>query len=116
MKATELRLNNYIQHKDGVETVYSLLNIAGFQINDSFKDSNFSGIPLNEEWLYKFGFEPLYFKDNTELSFWTINGSGFLNKDFKLIYFDVQINHVHQLQNLYFALTGEELTIQESAI
>lgn len=29
--------------------------------------------------------------------------------------FAAEIKHVHQLQNLYFALTGEELTLKDKA-
>ena len=68
-----------------------------------------SPIPLTEEWLLKFGFE------------WKIQHQGFYNGRFKIdekykegyrLYFGgekIDVKHVHQLQNLYFALTGEEL-------
>ena len=47
---------------------------------------------------------------------WSINNSGWLlrgspDDGLKLVgYFNSDIQYVHQLQNLYFALTGEELT------
>lgn len=85
-------------------------------------------IPLTEEWLIKFGFEkdenkPFHFirleEYNLEVM---VNGfSGTLEKEpnwFCSIksyahQTTFQKMHVHQLQNLYHALTGEELTIKE---
>lgn len=68
-------------------------------------------IPLTEEWLMRLGFEKGY-------SLW-INGSFALEwGDFsKCWQFPagerrIDIKFIHQLQNLYFALTGEELTIK----
>jgi hypothetical protein len=74
-------------------------------------------IPLTEKWLLKFGFE------------WCNEAAGYFDKDHAayLMYPNVQfhpfctndkdcwinLQYVHQLQNLYFALTGEELTIKE---
>jgi hypothetical protein len=64
-------------------------------------------IPLTEELLVKFGFkkdkiDSTYYKDDFEicLPFFVRWKESHLSG----------INHVHQLQNLMFALTGEELT------
>ena len=75
-------------------------------------------IPLTEEWLVKFGFK---IKDGRamigelEAPFYDYKLDLFTNSDVNNIYcykdFRKQIKYVHQLQNLYFALTGEELTI-----
>lgn len=81
-------------------------------------------IPITEEWLLKFGFE----KKITQTSF--INLVHFENKncwiylikdgfEFELITGNERHNlcktykYVHQLQNLYFALTGEELIFKQ---
>ena len=73
-------------------------------------------IPLTEEWLEKFGFEKdengLYklFNQsevpillNEDLNGWTCDGINFSINN---------TQYVHQLQNLYFALKGEELTLK----
>lgn len=78
--------------------------------------SDFEPIPLTEEWLLKFGFEktPWYFN-----SYRLVIG----NNDYAILIdldgdcevgdiITCKIQYVHQLQNLYFALTGEELTIK----
>ena len=67
-------------------------------------------IPLTEEWLLKFGFDKIDFQ--------------FIKNGIKLfpirdLYYrgnfpiKSDIKYVHQLQNLYFALTGEELIIKK---
>jgi hypothetical protein len=70
-------------------------------------------IPLTEEWLLSFGFEKMHkyyqlgkvtiniFNDSA----YKLNVSGFT--PYKAI------KYVHQLQNLYFDLTGEELTLEK---
>ena len=78
-------------------------------------------IKLTEEWLLKFGFryyqnayyapdEEEYFIINTKygfnfISFSEVDGSEWAIK------FDIK--YVHQLQNLYYTLTGKELEINE---
>ncbi len=69
-------------------------------------------IPLTEEWLVKFGFK------KQKRSEW------FSKKGFVVRIFNntlpvkiqgkhlVTLGYVHQLQNLYYALTGKELTIK----
>ena len=111
MKANELRIGNYvIDNRDD-----SIHKVTGSTIH-SYEFSNTSilkPIPLNEEWLLKFGFEQ-------KGSFYRIKNSRFA----EIIVYDDGIdvcNHsvylphiksVHQLQNLYFALTGCELEIK----
>ena len=71
--------------------------------------SSFQGIPLTEEWLLKFGFlngvltithNQIQFTDHAIVRGMT--GAVHFN----------ECKYVHQLQNLYFALTGQELTIE----
>ena len=71
-------------------------------------------IPLTEEWLLMFGFVKdeegwiyIEIKDN---SF----GMNYENNKWNFYWFhNVPLDHVHQLQNLYFALVGEELVIKD---
>jgi len=105
MKANELRIGNWFIEKDEVKQFdgdfYHLLGC--------------DPIPLNTNWLLKLGFEyndniGLYqnggfdvdIEDGVYCHFY-LNEYGDWYKD---------IEYVHQLQNLYFALTGEELTIK----
>lgn len=65
-------------------------------------------IPLTEEWLLNFG----YTKEDS--NFWNL-GHIVWEYDGGVFICDkngITLKYVHQLQNLYFALTGRELTIK----
>jgi len=114
MKANELRVGNYVKgigHNiswlvDGVDTYYIYSSNAWRLL------SSFEGIPLNENWLEKFGFKRsgLYnLKDEVYIyDEYGLIDTGF---EYRFNYTQIKLKYVHQLQNLYFALTGEELTI-----
>lgn len=76
-----------------------------------------SPIKLSTEWLVKFGFKKRglvweYKPDADGPPFCKINDDGFYGfylADNELENFGQEIKYVHQLQNLFFALTGEEL-------
>ncbi len=120
MESKELRIGNWIQlenyDKYQVEPHHFQLNEDGYsEVLDISKS-----IPLTEEWLDKFGFEKT---EDPEDLYYTIIFDEIANYKFivnrKLAFglftfrhpeFITQIQYVHQLQNLYFALTGEELT------
>ena len=114
MKANELRIGNYVTHKDSPNWFPQLDIELLREITEEYHE--FKPIPLTEEWLLKFGFKRCengdadlgkcysspnvsllmwYGQDRADVSFW--QGHGF--------------KYVHQLQNLYFALTNKELTL-----
>lgn len=78
--------------------------------------SQFSGIPLTEDILLRLGFEKQHNED--DFDYWFKKGfcddilwehsEGFCHN----LNHGGDIKYVHQLQNLYFALTGEELTFK----
>jgi hypothetical protein len=105
MKATELRIGNFYDN-NGVFKKASPSTIE--EVWDAPR-SWCKAIPLTEEWLLKFGFE---ITDNfqTKDRFQTHKQDGIIW--FEYGYIVVELNYVHQLQNLYFALTGEELIIK----
>ena len=88
---------------------------VGFGKNKTDKISNsiyILGVPLTEEWLVKF--DLIKVKDIDDFSIWMFRDipftyeteRHFIMLDNKII---ANCKYVHQLQNLYFALTGEEL-------
>ena len=117
MKANELRIGNYIQFRHTETPVkITLGDFVREYKNEHLED--YEPIPLTEDWLERFGFEQhhddcsngvMYIKDifSEQPKTWGAYpnevGSGIVIKD------SVKLEHVHQLQNLYFALTGEEL-------
>ena len=117
MKANEIRISNLIQWEDESEEIISIKSI----IHDSDDDylvkfaggsaqlAEFKPIPLTEEWLLKFGFEKLTKRFRKEVNgYWyTVWDSGQFDVDNKAISFNCK--YVHQLQNLYFDLTGEDI-------
>jgi len=118
MKANELRIGNYVNRvyapygnrtgQSFVEKIESGNSIDNLTLPSSFCE----GIPLSEEWLVRFGFkepERGYEREFFYEGFFCVRE----NKRDKSIYYwgDVRLLYVHQLQNLYFALTGQELTL-----
>ena len=74
-------------------------------------------IPITEEWLLKFGFKQWgsykhlwKLKGVHGFTITTVRGAFDLNE--YCFYRVNSIEYVHQLQNLYFALTGNELELQ----
>ena len=87
---------------------------------DSIKDiDHLQPIELTEEWLLKFGFKRvgnyvgIGFNPRMSIQFHDGNSAECdITQTGQMISFrHGHIKYVHQLQNLYFALTGEELTI-----
>ena len=105
MEAKELRIGNYVYSNKFVIKSYG---VDGF-INILKNIDNFTPIPLTGEWLVKFGFEEAlngWWSDN---EIWSYNdGKFYLGANTYLS----NVKYVHQLQNLYSALTNEELTLK----
>jgi hypothetical protein len=76
-------------------------------------------IPLAEEWLVKFGFENLESKTLFTKKFNVARVFSIVQHGYTGVFtYPTQngvtiIQYVHQLQNLYFALTGEELKLKQ---
>jgi len=113
MKASELRIGNLVyQGVDDLEVVEVKCSIDFLiSLERVINALCLKPIPLTEEWLVKFGFKKIGV--NYELNEFVI----FTDRKGRLKYrshpYDVPLYHVHQLQNLYFALRPEELTIKE---
>lgn len=109
MKATELRIGNLVNENGEVikirqETLCDFAN--GYVV--------FEPIPLTEEWLLKFGFKQCENEFWFEKGILLINTIGTINikgRKGSEATFNSDVKFVHLLQNLYFALTGEELEL-----
>lgn len=128
--AKELRLGNYLcingvpqrilaftpneSETTIVGTAYFKIVFAHYKHGDpyeTYSDEEVEPVQLTSEWLLKFGFIKKY---NYEYHFSKSPFSVILNPlkhDFLFNNFVVstEIKYLHQLQNLYFALTGTEL-------
>ena len=142
MEANELRIGNYFRYGDCfVHPFKGKIDVISYRDFEESEDLN--PIPLTEEWLLKFGFENWglgtqwnnryesyvryvrhndlggtsnfeihYIKStygNTEYYQYIIS----CDEDDRLNWGEEIIN-VHQLQNLYFALTNKELKIVDN--
>ena len=120
MKASELRIGNSIMQDDD----FVFVTWWRLELMENNK-LEYKPIPLTQEWLVKLGFDklendiPTYFKcfgnlieDDYEFSFNIYVDS---EQSYFITIFGrkIIIKHVHQLQNLYHALTDEELTIKD---
>lgn len=123
MEAKELRIGNKIffiicdkENSNLDEKKEITVDISDFEF---IRDNNslFEGIPLTEEWLLKFGFlidgeeyrlEGISIEDIHNGVKWVV----YMFDEYHAVECSLAIvQHVHTLQNLYFALTNEELTI-----
>ena len=115
MKAKDLRIGNLIYSMGSIVKVNG--ELLYYTDTNKVKITDFYGIELTEEWLVKFGFEydgEYYNKGRFSIYKAHIeHGKPFQNPKFVLANYInndwIVIEYVHQLQNLYFALTGTEL-------
>lgn len=120
MKAMELRIGNYIENTDSQMASYMVVNADVIKQNEHTMYASLEPILLTEEWLIKFGFKKrdmlssiLFDMKNPRFSIYLNPPIDKSNKwNILGIEKNVNIQYVHQLQNLYFALTGEELTLK----
>ncbi len=117
IRPSELRIGNWVTSKHGYDMEVTTVS----KYKDLGLDTDFSKpIPLTEEWFERFGFK---------LEKWYISGNKAFEyklRDFTISKLELElgvfmvntkqrasIKYVHQLQNLYFALVGEELKLAE---
>lgn len=142
MRASELRIGNIIKIKkpilkdlisegfqkiytDRTTVIYVGYDYLGVIIDNSEVEimlQDIEPIPLTEEWLFKFGFE--YYPSKRENRAFRkgklqiVLSGNYIYPNGRTYYkswciIESQPKTVHQLQNLYFALTGEELTLNK---
>ena len=121
MKANEIRIGNYIEIGNKITQVGEIFDDGITTELDKhqyeYLISDINSIPLTEDWLIQLGFDwDIYYQGYTEGN-WVINPN--LKNGFKINYGKRRndpiiwdIRFVHQLQNLYFALTEKELEIR----
>ena len=116
MQASELRIGSIIKLES------SIVHVTHFDIRQISRGSVYEPIPLTPEILEACGFNKVPFKENI----YTTIGGGYQiafaenrNSIFYIYIDDFKgycyacgiLYYLHQLQNLYFTLTSEELTI-----
>lgn len=132
MKANELRIGNWIQFRYTETPVRITLGDFVREYNDEHLE-DYEPIPLTEEWLIKFGFRK--YKNGYIITPSMGMDYGYVIEHYEwrgdwafgILYYDpardcdidevynfcgTGLKHVHQLQNLFYSLCGEELTIK----
>lgn len=118
MNATELRTGNYIYYKSGRIEVTMIgengiqSHKKGIEINAKFNTTDLQPIPLTEDWLLNFGFEDKMGEWHNKICLEKSNNEIYYSAGMG-VRLSETIKYVHQLQNLFFALSGEELTINQ---
>jgi hypothetical protein len=132
----ELRIGNLVDLGNRIAKIIEIGHLSCVvsdleETQDTIEDYNRTKpIPLTEEWLYKFGFEDINESDHDYNTYTDSNHDYYLQidnrrKDGKYSILDnsfddlrdfsmVDIIYIHQLQNMYFALTGEELILNKT--
>lgn len=126
MQAEELRINNFVLHKGGEwsdrnprveekDFVFQWEESDWYSVGEcTLSLDQIEPIPLTEEWLLKFSFEKEdeeYFHKSKYAPVLIECDNGWADS-FEERQASKIINYVHQLQNLFYALTGEELTLK----
>ena len=117
IQANELRVGNALEYfvEDSLAESEWILNIVdaddiALACKDEYFNKYYRPIPLTPEILEKCGFRNYdLIKWDTDAMLIIKNGDGYL---YLANQRHVNIFYLHQLQNLYFALTGEELTFK----
>lgn len=116
IEPSELRLGNFINNNNKVIEITLAQNVTvtanTFSGMLSLRKQDIIPIPLTEDWFIKFGFEnkSIYFVKDGEYRFTLAENKVYVQVGpDELGCFIRTIQYVHELQNLYFALTGTEL-------
>lgn len=125
MKASELRIGNLV-NDNGYNSIIGVIDshYHSIQISGSPRTialETIEPIPLTEEWMLKFGFKPseaktakkyIYYSDSYNFRKAKVICTEKYGSRVVIAGTVIEIKYIHQLQNLYFALTGKELELK----
>ncbi|MGV6945062.1 hypothetical protein [Sphingobacterium kyonggiense] len=118
LRATDLRIGNLVYYKNTKDIAkVELIHNKHFDCRDEYgnftPNGNYEPIPLSEEVLLKAGFKHkgagFYIHASSLLDLCNI-GDDFFLVGLKGVSLS-KVYYLHQLQNLYYSLTGEELEV-----
>ncbi len=122
IQANEYRLGNLVNYTVNREPLH-IGKITGLYVTQEEErkiiiDYHYPGvfgepIPLTPDILEKCGFDKRgYKKLSNKLKLeWSFGNEFWIDREGETVFTFENINSLHQLQNLYFALTGEELNV-----
>ena len=115
IQAQDLRIGNWVSNGE-VEFQLASKDIYHLDIYVNRVIAN--PIPISPEWLERFGFQKIIgcgWQLDIETNHYCLYSENGKYVDL-FVYSDEvgeQCKYIHQLQNLYFALTGEEITVKD---
>ena len=121
LKATDLRIGSWVLYRNykgetNSDKSFHPLQIASGRQIDFLADhpKRYKPIEISPEWLEKIGFELVDDYHTLYANHFCIEISFFSDKPVLFLESNenAPIEYVHQLQNLYHSLTGQELTIK----
>lgn len=112
LQSKDLRIGNYVKLAGYEYEYHIVLGCDIAELDDPAIDLKALPIKLTEEWLLKFGWK----KDSiiSEDDAYSFKGEIVFIGETGVRYFGLTtiLKYVHELQNLYFAITGEELELK----
>lgn len=125
MKAKELRIGNYVRHDNGNGAfTVEVVGITPKEVTvkygpgvSTITQEEITPLPLTVKTLLKCGFsevgiyENVYHRGDYRIYLDREANDGLLKYETETYQIEIEVGGVHQLQNLYFALTGEELPV-----
>ena len=129
INANELRLGNYILHKGGVRILPVKCSYAHFELLSKGQVKDMFPIPLKPDVLEKCGFTenkkyyqapevrefvlalPVKGSNTNEIKAYINKTETYARATVNELIITNNIHHLHQLQNLYYALVASELDI-----
>lgn len=122
-KAREFRIGNVVQDDSGIEYYVNQIWKGGAELSDEkdgsgdidFRNDEIFGIPITSSRLKAAGFHydhnsSLWYISEGLMAFDIIDNTIAVQGE----WLNVKVNYIHQLQNLFFALTGTELNFHTS--
>jgi|688.fasta_scaffold1177204_1 hypothetical protein len=114
-KVTDFRIGNIVLQNGNITIIDSLeRSLNDWERTNHKRTMDTEPIPIDKQWLQKFGF----INQKYEHFFLEVNG---FSIEFDILKGSVyhsflegrtiNIHYVHELQNLYFSLTGKELSV-----
>lgn len=119
MEAKNLRIGNFVSDANASDSFFAKVRRLDYsrcyygQFHSAYSD--LKPIPITEDWLIKFGFDLVVKEGNqgefrvyqlNEITYNTNHGWWWRHQ------LAVQPKYIHELQNLFFALTGTELELK----
>lgn len=121
----EVRIGNYLHETINNKTYETQIELTDFSWwAAAGGEERYHPIPITPEWLERLGFvlpgEHGLYRDDDNSGWEIAKDTNGYDVDFYLCHdsigqnlFSIPIWHVHELQNLYYALTGEELKLKD---